>query len=63
MGSEFISESSRGIPLFSFSMEVQVRHKSHARCAQASWKFKTHQPRRKLKTTIARSFTESKELK
>jgi hypothetical protein len=45
-GSEFISESSGGIPLFSFPTEVQVRHRSRARCAQAGWKFRTCQPRR-----------------
>jgi hypothetical protein len=34
MDSEFISESSGGIPLLSFSTEVQVRHRRRARCAQ-----------------------------
>jgi hypothetical protein len=49
--------------LFSFPVEVQVRHRSCARCAQAGWKFRTYQPKRELKTTVARSCTESKELK
>jgi hypothetical protein len=49
MGSEFIFESLGGIPLFSFSTEVQVRNRSRARCVQASWKFRTYQPRRGLK--------------
>ena len=42
---------------------MQVRHISRARCVQASWKFITYQPKRDLKTTIAGSCTESKELK
>jgi hypothetical protein len=56
-GSEFTSESSGGIPLFSSSTEVRVRHRSRARFAQAGWKFRTYQPRRGLKTAVARSCT------
>ena len=63
MSSEFISESSRGIPLFSIPTKVQVRHRSHARFEKAGWKFETYQPKRDLKTIIAGSCTESKELK
>ena len=55
MGSEFISESSGGILLFSFPTEVQVRHISRARCAQVGWKFRTYQTKRELKSTLAGS--------
>jgi hypothetical protein len=32
--------------LFSFPAEVQVKHRSRARCTQAGWKFRNYQPKR-----------------